>query len=172
MTRSRQPGGNRRMRHLLVLALLSLALLLGPAASVQAQNAADGPTLVSAAATFGVTGGVTIAGEGFTPGGWVYLAIYDQMGATLHETRWTVASRAAGVINFAPGLAPEAHPIAAASINFVPGLAPEAHPVLAPVRGGTVREAFAGLCGVRAMTRAYDAQTGVWSNWLDVTPGC
>jgi len=35
-----------------------------------------------------------------------------------------------------------------------------------------VREAFLNLCGAQAMTRALDQQSGVWSNWLDVQPGC
>src|SRR5215218_1882924 len=33
----------------------------------------------------------TVTGNGFTPGGGVYLAIYDQMGAQLYETRWSIA---------------------------------------------------------------------------------
>jgi hypothetical protein len=37
---------------------------------------------------------VTVTGTDFTPGGRVYLAIYDQMGARRYETRWVTASLA------------------------------------------------------------------------------
>lgn len=38
-------------------------------------------------------GSVIVTGHGFTPGGEVYIALYDQWGMQLHETRWINASR-------------------------------------------------------------------------------
>ena len=44
------------------------------------------------------------------------------------------------------------------------------HP--SPGSGGTLREAFANLCGATAMMRAYDQATTTWSTWLTVEPAC
>lgn len=95
----------------------------------------------------------TVTGEDFTPGGRVYLAIYDPMGAKLYETRWVVASRATTDLRHQLG-------------DGALGLSPVAVP------GGTLREAFGQLCGATAMMRALDETTATWSDWLTVDSAC
>jgi len=93
-----------------------------------------------------------VSGEGFTAGGGIYIAIYDQMGAKLYETRFSAATPAA-VVTGTRAEVPEAHPFT-------------------PSAGGKLFESFGGLCGAQVMIRAYDMQTAVWSNWLNVAPLC
>ena len=97
-------------------------------------------------------GGIVVSGEGFTAGGRTYIAIYDQMGDKLYETRWSSATPAA-VITGTRAEVPEAHPFT-------------------PSAGGDLFESFGGLCGAQVMVRAYDVTTAVWSNWLSVAPLC
>src|SRR5688500_17662327 len=85
----------------------------------------------------------TVTGTDFTPGGRVYLAVYDQMGAKLYETRWVTASLATTVLRHQPG---------DGSLGRSPVVVP----------GGGLREAFGQLCGATAMMRALDEQTAVW----------
>jgi hypothetical protein len=108
------------------------------------------PRLTDVSATTQTPRLFTVTGTGFTPGGRVYLAIYDQMGAQLYETRWITAS---------PALAVEAGPTDHEAA-FIDG------------SGGTLRETFANLCGATAMMRAYDEATTTWSTWLPVEPAC
>ena len=106
------------------------------------------PTLSDVSATTQTPQLFTVTGSGFTAGGRVYLTIYDQMSAQLFRTRWISAS---------------------ALVPVVAG--PTGHEA-ALVRSGTFREAFANLCGVTAMMRAYDLSTATWSTWLPVQPTC
>jgi hypothetical protein len=103
----------RRIRTFaLTTALALLALGLGGTARVAADENGTGagptgreaalapappPSLADVSATTQTPALFTVAGKGFTPGGRVYLAIYDQMGARLYETRWVVASPVAGL---------------------------------------------------------------------------
>src|SRR5687767_12872823 len=89
-----------RIRHysnsfVLVLVLLSV-LMIGSRSSQAAAvaSAPSSPTLTSAAVLASEPGTISVTGEAFTPGGDVYLAIYDTWGTALHETRWTTASSA------------------------------------------------------------------------------
>ncbi len=50
------------------------------------------PSLTDVSATTQTARLFTVTGRDFTAGGRVYLAIYDQMGARLYETRWITAS--------------------------------------------------------------------------------
>ena len=95
----------------------------------------------------------TVAGADFTPGGRVYLAVYDQMGARLYVTRWVTASLVTTVLRHQPGDGPLGR-----------------SPVVVP--GGTLPEAFGQLCGTTALMRALDEQTAVWSNWLPIEFAC
>jgi hypothetical protein len=122
----------------LALALVSSLLLF---ASPTAANPAA-PVLTAAAAV--APGSITLTGDGFTPGGRVYVALYDVWGAKLYETRWTAASLAVYGRN--------------GSQDPATGFAP----------GGALAERFANLCGATPMVRAYDEATERWSNWLDV----
>jgi hypothetical protein len=108
------------------------------------------PALSDASATTHTSNLFTVSGAGFTAGGRVYLAIYDQMGAQLYETRWITASLPVLAV-----MGPTGHE--AASINGY---------------GGTLRASFANLCGATAMMRGYDQVTTTWSNWLTVEPAC
>ena len=110
------------------------------------------PTLSDASATTRTSPLFTASGTGFTAGGRVYLAIYDQMGVQLYETRWITAN-----LPLAAVTGPTGHEAA-----FSPGSG----------RAGTLRETFANLCGATAMMRAYDEVTSTWSTWLTVEPAC
>jgi hypothetical protein len=141
----------------LTAALALLALGLGGTARVAADPwptdpgfAAPAPTLTDASAATQTPWLFTVAGEGFTPEGRVYLAVYDQMGAKLYETRWVVATAA----------------VSKTIGGGEPGHAQNASP------GGTLHEAFGNLCGATAMMRALDEGTAAWSNWLTVEPTC
>jgi hypothetical protein len=147
----------RRIRMFtLTMAIGVLALGFGGAAADEADHPrpaapAPAPNLTDVSATTQTPRLFTVTGTDFTPGGRAYLAVYDQMGAQLYETRWVTAN---------PALPVEAGPTGheAASIQ-----SPDA---------GTLREAFANLCGAAAMMRAYDHTTATWSNWLTVQPVC
>jgi hypothetical protein len=151
----------RRPRLVLVLALLGL-LALG--ATMGGRDAAADPWWEDAAAApvpslADVSAGTqtpdlfTVAGQDFTAGGRVYLAVYDQMGAKLYETRWVTANLATTTRHHEPG----------------DGMLP---PTAVTTPGGDLREAFGQLCGTAAMMRALDEQTAVWSNWVTVEFAC
>jgi hypothetical protein len=110
------------------------------------------PSLTDVSATTQTPRLFTVTGNDFTSGGRVYLAIYDQMGAQLYETRWITAS-----LPLLALMGPTGHEAAS-----LPGFG----------RGGTLREAFADLCGATAMMRAFDLDTDTWSTWLTVEPAC
>ena len=75
-----------------VAALVGLAVLAGPVGADHHRDPAPVPTLTDVSATTRTPALFTVAGADFTAGGRVYLAIYDQMGATLYETRWVNAT--------------------------------------------------------------------------------
>jgi hypothetical protein len=108
-------------------------------------TAADvGPVLTRAEGEGSSTGRITVTGEGFTPGGEVYIAIYDTWGAVLHETRWATASPA------------------------IYGPNGSMDPARGYVSGGSLTQSFGGLCRESVMVRAFDQGSGAWSNWLDL----
>lgn len=135
--------------------LLTLGVVRGVtvvASQLRPSDLRPTPALTDVSATDPRPGVFTVAGQGFTPGGRVYLAIYDPMGAKLYETRWVTATPAIR------------------GVGHVPGDGPRAQPVVDP--GGAVRETFANLCGATAMMRALDSATATWSNGLAVEPAC
>lgn len=137
---------------LVIAALLTCALFAPTTIHAQDQPyAAAVPSLTGVSAATQSAGLLTVTGKGFTAGGRVYLAIDDQMGAQLYETRWITASSPLSVV-----AGPTGHE--GASLNGS--------------GRGTLREAFANLCGATAMMRAYDHATATWSNWLTVQPAC
>src|SRR5215207_8267668 len=111
------------------------------------------PSLTDVSATTQTARLFTVTGTGFTAGGRVYLAIYDQMGAQLYETRWITASLATTGWRHEPG-----YGVLGRTLVDIPG--------------GALRESFGQLCGATAMMRAYDQATATWSNWLAVEPAC
>ena len=73
-----------RFRSLVTLPLslfVLIAFCIGttPVAAA-AQGAATGPVLNDVVASSGLPGDIMVSGHGFTPGGLVYIAIYDQWG--------------------------------------------------------------------------------------------
>jgi hypothetical protein len=135
------------LRGFAVLALLGILTLGGTAA--RAADPSPAPSLTADASVALPAGVFAVAGTGFTAGGPVYLAIYDEMGAQLYETRWVTAD-------------------AWTPIKIGSGNGPER----SPVDGGMLYEAFGQLCGAQAMMRALDEGTATWSNWLPVRPTC
>jgi hypothetical protein len=134
-----------RIRLVLAMAFLGLGLAVGATARADPGPA---PRLIDVSAAASDHRVFTVDGADFTAGGRVYLAIYDQMGARLYETRWTVAT---------PALPVEVGPTG----HEATGL-----------RGGTVHQSFGQLCGATAMMRALDQATATWSNWVAVAPAC
>ena len=114
------------------------------AADAPAPARTSGPVLTQVLASAALPGTISVSGEGFSPGGEVYIAIYDTWGATLHETRWTTASTA------------------------VYGANGSLDPALGYRSPGRVSEAFTRVCGAAIMVRAFDQQAAVWTNLLDV----
>ncbi|MEJ7901812.1 MAG: hypothetical protein WKF63_08175 [Thermomicrobiales bacterium] len=66
--------------------------LTGLPGSTAAQSASTLPVISNAVASTVAPGAIEVSGERFSPGGLVYVALYDQWGATLHETRWVASS--------------------------------------------------------------------------------
>src|SRR5579884_1027777 len=103
-SRTRRSPMSRLSRHrhrfvVLLALLLGLAILgsavplVGAAAATgSGEGARPGPRLTNAAAAPADPGTVLVTGEGFTPGGRVYLALYDAWGVTPYPTGWLTAS--------------------------------------------------------------------------------
>ena len=157
---------SRVHRHLSLLLALVLLVLLCPGSarlSTAAPIVVTGPVLNSFVASSDLPDVVTISGNGFTPGGRVYVALYDQWGAALYETRWVTASER----------------------YFQPPLNLGTGDDLVFDTGGTIAEAFvivpavleiaAGsqhnaplACTTALMARAYDQDSATWSAMVDL----
>lgn len=61
-------------------------------ASTAAQSASALPVLSGAVVSTIAPGAIEVSGERFSPGGLVYIALYDGWGTALHETRWVASS--------------------------------------------------------------------------------
>src|SRR5215207_8388832 len=86
-----------RTKRILAVALMMAGGLLTLVTPAQANNrrvttSPPVPSLSNVSATTQTPALFTITGNDFTPSGRVSLAIYDQMGAKLYETRWITAS--------------------------------------------------------------------------------
>ena len=127
-----------------------IAVLLASAGSVDAApgDPSFEPLLTRIQSSATNQGEITVLGANFTPGGDVFVAIYDRWGNQVHETRWTTASGDTPAINGTNDPSQGFHP------------------------GGVVFETFTQLCEQPAMVRAYDQQTNTWSNLLDIDTDC
>jgi len=96
----------------------------------------------------GIPGAITIRGDGFTPGGRVFVAVLDPWGERSYGARWTVASE--------PTFDMLGHD----------------DPALGYRPGGVVLERFEHLCGQEVMVRAHDQATRSWSNVVDIASAC
>ena len=87
---------NRMLHHTSVVLIVSLFSMLLAVVTVDRSrvSAADaGPTLTDVSVLASSPGTISVTGATFTPGGAVYIALYDPWGAALHETRWITASQ-------------------------------------------------------------------------------
>lgn len=141
-------------RVLLLLALTSL-MVAGSATAGMAASAPGGggttrvlPILINGSPSPPVAGEVDVRGEGFTPGGRVFVAIYDRWDTVHFETRW----------------------IRAAAAQYGPNGSHD--PALGYLRGGDIYASFILPCKSAPMVRAYDEKTGFWTTVMDVSPGC
>lgn len=192
-------------RHV-VLRLVILGLLaFAPSFATAQEQSASVPLLLDGSAA-SAPGSARVTGHNFTPGGAVYLALYDQWGMELHETHWVTAS----VTTFGPNGSqdPANGYVQGGTIDGMLGIIEPVYgpngsqdpangyvrgsddtmvvgiiePVFGPngsqdpasgyIPGNPKDEVALILCGTALMVRAYDAQTEVWSNVLDIDPGC
>ncbi len=156
------------------LGILSLVAVGSPVAFANDEQAPSvGLLLVIKTATASQPGSLLVTGHGFSPGGEVYVALYDQWGMELFETRWVTAS---GVV-----YGPNGTQDLSTGFN----------------QGGTINEIFDGswaiygpngsrdpamghkegtavgsICGATVMVRALDQVSDSWSNVLDVDVDC
>jgi hypothetical protein len=170
-------------RVMLLVALMSV-LVLGSAATTAVaagdpdglvprsapERTALGPSIAMGAASQ-TRGAVLITGGNFTPGGKVYLALTDQEGRRLVETRWVTASlptyhAVSEVVDHTGG--------GTISERFGTSVAPISGPngIQDPATGYEAVTAADSLCGVTTRVQAYDQGTAAWSNLLDLDLGC
>jgi len=64
-----------------------------------AQTASALPILNNAVVSTIAPGVIEVSGERFSPGGLVYIALYDGWGTALHETRWVASSPTVYAVN-------------------------------------------------------------------------
>jgi hypothetical protein len=133
-----------RHRTLFVLTLAVLSVVLVGTSNVGAASARATPAAPNLTAAAVAPGSIAVAAHWFTPGGRVYVALYDVWGAKLYETRWTTASAT------------------------IYGREGGQDPAAGYLGGGAISERFDHLCGATLMARAYDEATERWSPWLDV----
>jgi hypothetical protein len=159
----------------LLLTILGLVTLFGPVADAHTARtslAGLGPLIHASIAQ--PLGSVLVTGDGFSPGGRVYVVLYDQWGQQLHENRWVTASASVdridgtgygslqgGTINETFG-----------SLGAIAGPHGNQDSANRYVAGNPKHEVADNFCGTAIMVRAYDAQTELWSNVLDIDPCC
>lgn len=141
-----------------LVAIIMFASLLsgfsGTASAIQATSKVSQPApILGQLPDIAHPDALTVVGAHFTPGGKVYVAIYDQAGQRLYENRWVHAS-----------LTLSADEAAIWSDRY--------HEEVLPSPGGAIHETFNGLCGAMAMVRALDNSTSRWTNWLTIEPNC
>lgn len=142
---------------------------------------------------------LNVTGNGFTAGGIVFIALYDQWGRTLEETRWTTASTATYGAN--GSMDPVQGYATGGSITEVFELFRETtygpngsmDPALGyragvdvpmnqaiygangsqdPAQGYVGQDAAKGTCNAPLMVRAYDQHQATWTDPVDATFGC
>jgi hypothetical protein len=160
------PTVTRFCRHLSLSLALVLLVMLGPGNvrfSTAAPAVVTGPVLSSVVAGSDLPNVVTVSGHGFTPGGRVYVALYDQWGVALYETRWVTASDRyfQPPLNLATG----------GDLVFdTGGTIAEAfvvEPAVLEFAGGSQQHAPVA-CTTAVMARAYDQSTASWSAMVDL----
>lgn len=161
--------------------IICLLLLLSVAPLAPQSGAAQSvlqPALTSATTSTALPDSIVVSGSGFTPGGPVYIALYDRWGATLHEARWVIASEPIyqPTDSVDPGLGfasggniREAFEMATATVYGPNG---SQDPAQRYVAGDEGAQTFVSTCDAPLMVRAFDQQTNAWSNLLNVEAAC
>jgi hypothetical protein len=134
------------IRSIVFFVILTFASF-APASPAAAQVSAPLPVLTSVTSAVNPPA-LVIRGEGFTPGGNVFLAIYDPSGEPSHVTRWTTASE--------PTFDMLGHDDP--SLGYRPG--------------GVVVEAFEHPCSPHINIGAYDEAKRTWTTIVDVVATC
>ena len=166
-----------RNRTLVFLFVLTVFLPQSRDSTATAQVVRSMPVLSIAAAVGPPATTVRVAGEGFTPGGRVSIAVYDRWGVDVYEHVWITAADGTaggtGSQNADPGDA------TAGAVDEVFALVPIAvdgpNDSQDPDRDfmpGVDQPIIGFVCGRDLMVRAYDQQIATWSNLLDVTALC
>jgi hypothetical protein len=130
---------------------LTVLFAIGTGAGAAPTAAPSGPVLTIAAMA---PGSIAVAGRGFTPGGRVYVALFDVWGTTPYATRYT----------------PRDERWTAASASAAYGRDGSADPAAGYAVDGTIDERLTGLCGATWMIAAYDEATEAWTGWLAIDP--
>jgi hypothetical protein len=81
-------------RNRVIICVMLLFACIQTGATGGFAQAGPSPVLASAISSVPLAQGITIQGEGFSPGGLVYVVFYDRWGATVHDHVWAVASGA------------------------------------------------------------------------------
>ncbi len=145
-----------------------------PASSAQTASAL--PVLNNAVVSTIAPDTIEVSGERFSPGGLVYVALYDGWGTALRETRWVASSPTVYGPNgsqdpaqgyLAGGGIEESFALVQPTI-YGPNGSQD------PARGYIAGDApaTASVCDGPMMVRAFDQRTASWSNMLDVESGC
>ena len=120
---------------------------------------------------------LVVEGEGFTPDGLVYIALYDRWGEDVYGHVWTIAAH--GNFGVSGSQDPNLGYVPAGALDIVIDLSPATtygpNGFQVPTTGvgsGAGQAIAAGACGRDLMVRAYDQQAAAWSNLLDVTAQC
>ena len=120
---------------------------------------------------------VRVAGQGFTPGGRVYIAVYDRWGVDVYTNIWTTATDGSEGVTDSQNSNPGEAQVG--SVDAVFALVPivvhgpnESQDPDQDFMPGVDQPIIGFTCGRDLMVRAYDQQLAAWSNLLDVTAQC
>jgi hypothetical protein len=162
-----------------VVCLLFLLLILPNASFLpaSAQVSRSTPVLSVAAAVALPSTLIKVEGEGFTPDGLVYIAIYDRWGEDVHGHVWAIAAH--GNYGVSGSEDPDLGYVPAGALDVVIDLSPAMvygpNGFQVPTVGiglGADQAIADGACGSDLMVRAHDVEGAAWSNLLDVTANC
>ena len=139
-----------RCRFVVMVVLLGVVLTANLAGQAAAAPPTGGTRLTFAVGQAPGSGVIVVSGHGFSSGGHVYVALFDQQNGRMRQARWVTASLAYSLRDGSVDPASEG--------PFAPG--------------GAISETFSGLCRARVMAAAWGQWTGAWTNWIAVAPQC
>lgn len=161
----------------LVVAIFGLAMLFSPVAEAQVFRASTTPSgPIIQVYTVQPSGAVQVTGNGFSPGGKVYIVLHDLWGQQPDEHLWVTASTPVFHVD---GTGYGSIQGGTIFVTFSPSeKAGRQNEFMQSVNGNSsgnpVLAMSSDRCdtGTALMSRAYDVQTDVWSNVLDIAPSC